>query len=223
MCLLYSTLVMVLRQHENWLDIRHLYTLAWMMVGLIKSERVSLTAWIPYVISRAKYAQSVQRRFQRWLHNSRIQVHHLYAPLIQKSLADWCEYKLYLALDTSMLWNQYCVIRISVIYRGRAVPIVCEVLKHKSSSVSYETYKQLLDAAYLLIPTGIAVVFLADRGFADTRLTSHIKKLGWHFRIRIKKSFWVHLPGRKPCKVESRCSCSMYTLLMTSMVLSVWR
>ena len=97
---LYHTLVVILRQHENWLDIRHLYTLAWMMVGVIKSERVSLTAWIPYVVSRAKYAQSVQRRFQRWLHNQRIQVHHLYAPLIQQALADWGEYMLYLALDT---------------------------------------------------------------------------------------------------------------------------
>jgi len=201
MRLLYNTLVRILSQHENWLDIRHLYTLAWMMVGLIKSERVSLTAWIPYVLSRAKYAQSVQRRFQRWLHNSRIQVHHLYAPLIQEALADWGKYKLYLALDTSMLWNQYCLIRISVTYRGRAVPIVWEVLKHKSSSVSYETYKQLLDSACPLIPAGIEVIFLADRGFADTRLLSHIKKLGWHFRIRVKKSYWVHRRGRKPCKV----------------------
>ncbi len=201
MRLLYNTLVGILRQHENWLDIRHLYTLAWMMVGLIKSERVSLTAWVPYVLSRAKYAQSVQRRFQRWLHNSRIQVHHLYAPLIQEALADWGEYKLYLALDTSMLWNQYCLIRISVTYRGRAVPIVWQVLKHKSSSVSYEAYKQLLDSACPLIPAGIEVIFLADRGFADTRLLSHIKKLGWHFRIRVKKSFWVHRRGRKPCKV----------------------
>ena len=33
---LYHTLVMVPRQHENWLDIRHLYTLAWMIVGVIK-------------------------------------------------------------------------------------------------------------------------------------------------------------------------------------------
>lgn len=66
---LYHTLVTILRQHENWLYIRHLYTLAWMMIGVIKSERVSLTAWIPYVLSRATYAQSVQRRFQRWLHN----------------------------------------------------------------------------------------------------------------------------------------------------------
>ena len=198
---LYHTLVVILRQHENWLDIRHLYTLAWMMVGVIKSGRVSLTAWIPYVVSRAKYAQSVQRRFQRWLHNSRIQVHSLYSPLIREALSDWGEYKLYLALDTSSLWCEYCIIRISVTYRGRAVPVVWQVLKHKSSTVSYETYKPLLDAAYPLIPSGIEVIFLADRGFADTRLMSHTKKLGWHFRIRVKKSFWVHRRGHKPCKV----------------------
>ena len=51
---LHNTLVKVLGQHENWLDIRHLYTLAWMMVGLIKSECVNLTAWIPYTISELK-------------------------------------------------------------------------------------------------------------------------------------------------------------------------
>ena len=179
---LYSTLVTVLCQHKNWLDIRHLYTLAWMMVGLIKSGCVSITSWIPYVRSRAKYAQSVQRRFQRWLHNSRIHVHHLYAPLIQQALADWGEYKLYLALDTSMLWNQYCIIRITVIYRGRAVPIVWQVLEHNSANVSYETYQSLLDAAHTLIPSGVEVIFLADRGFADTKLMQHVKKLGWHFR-----------------------------------------
>ena len=30
---LYNTLVQVLGQHANWVDLRHLKTLAWMMVG----------------------------------------------------------------------------------------------------------------------------------------------------------------------------------------------
>jgi hypothetical protein len=46
---LFRTLVTVLTQHENWLDIRHLKTLAWMMAGLIESGIISLTAWAPYV------------------------------------------------------------------------------------------------------------------------------------------------------------------------------
>jgi len=45
------------------------------------------------------------------------------------------------------------------------------------------------------------VVFLADRGFADTQLMGHLKRLGWHFRIRIKSNFWVDRPGRAPLQV----------------------
>jgi len=41
---LYDTLVRVLSQHTNWLDLRHLKTLAWMMVGLINSYSMSLGA-----------------------------------------------------------------------------------------------------------------------------------------------------------------------------------
>ena len=122
---LYDTLVAVLSQHRNWLDLRHLKTLAWMMVGLLQSRTISLPEWVPFVHSRAEYAQSTVRRFRRWLDNKRIQVHELYGPLIQQALAEWGENVLYLALDTSMLWNKYCIIRISVVYRGRAVPLVC--------------------------------------------------------------------------------------------------
>jgi hypothetical protein len=53
---LYETLVHVLSQQANWVDRRHLKTLAWMMVGLIQASVVSLTAWAPYVHSRAVYA-----------------------------------------------------------------------------------------------------------------------------------------------------------------------
>jgi Transposase DDE domain len=51
---LYDTLVRVLSQHANGLDLRHLKTLAWMMVGLINSDSMSLGAWTPFVISRAQ-------------------------------------------------------------------------------------------------------------------------------------------------------------------------
>jgi hypothetical protein len=51
---LYDTLVRVLSQHPNWLDRRHLKTLAWMMAGLLHSHSMSLGAWTPFVVSRAQ-------------------------------------------------------------------------------------------------------------------------------------------------------------------------
>jgi Transposase DDE domain len=199
---LYDTLVSVLSQHPKWLDRRHLQTLAWMMVGLIHSGWINLTAWAPYVVSRAQYAQSTVRRFRRWLDNDKIDVESLYSPLIQQALAEWSEQALYVALDTSMLWDTYCLIRLSVIYRGRAVPLVWCVLKHGSAQVSFDAYKELLEQAALLLPRGCKVVFLADRGFADTELMAHLHRLGWHWRIRIKSSFWLYRCGRPRCKVE---------------------
>lgn len=86
---LYHMLLVVLSQVEKWLDKRHLKTLAWMVVGLIESEQIGLTRWIPYAEVRAQMAQSVQRRFQRWLENERIDVNSLYGPLIQAALREW--------------------------------------------------------------------------------------------------------------------------------------
>jgi hypothetical protein len=199
---LHSELMTVLGQLGQWRDLRHLQTLAWMVVGVIQAGCVNLTAWVPFVTGRAQYAQSTQRRFARWLRNPRIEVQLLYGPLIQRALAAWGQPTLYLALDTTMLWNQYCVIRVSVVYRGRAVPVVWEVLAHGSSSVPHAAYEALLDAIPLLLPAGVQVVFLADRGFADTQLLAHLRRLQWHFRIRIKATFGVTRAGQLPCKVE---------------------
>lgn len=197
---LHDTLVQVLCQHKKWLDVRHAKTLAWMMVGLIESSMIGLAAWEPYVQGRAQYAQSTVRRFRRWLDNKKIKVHDLYGPLIQQALAEWGEHRLYLALDTSLLWDQYCIVRISVVFRGRAVPIVWQVLAHGSSAVSYTTYQELLDEAARLLPARCQVVFLADRGFADTDLMRHLQRLGWHWRIRIKSNFWIYRRNQARCQ-----------------------
>lgn len=46
------------------------------------------------------------------------------------------------------------------------------------------------------MPDGVAIVLLADRGFADGKLMKYLREsLGWHFRIRIKRSFAFQLEG----------------------------
>jgi Transposase DDE domain len=134
--------------------------------------------------------------------NERIEVPALYGPLLQHALAEWGHHRVYLALDTSTLWNTYCVVRISLVYRGRAIPVVWKVLEHPSSRVSYAVYQELLDQVAELLPFGCTVVFTADRGFADTHLMDHRVQLGWHWRIRIKGSFWVYRPGTRAYKVN---------------------
>jgi hypothetical protein len=51
---LHSELMTVLGQLGQWRDLRHLQTLAWMVVGVIQAGCVNLTAWVPFVTGRAQ-------------------------------------------------------------------------------------------------------------------------------------------------------------------------
>jgi hypothetical protein len=175
-----------------------------MIVGLIESKVISLPEWAPFVDSRATFAQSTVRRFSRWIHNKRLKIHDLYGPIIQEALTEWHDNTIYLALDTSLLWDRFCHIRISVIYRGRAVPLIWQTIEHGSSTVSFESYRPMLEKAAKLLPLGSQVVFLADRGFADTNLMAYLSQtVGWHWRIRIKSSFLVYRRNQRRCKISS--------------------
>jgi hypothetical protein len=87
------------------------------------------------------------RCFRRWLDKDQIEVCSLSGPLIQQALAAWGEYGLSSALDTSMLWRTYCLLRLAMSYRGRAVPLVWTGRKHGRAQVSDATDEDLLDRA----------------------------------------------------------------------------
>jgi Transposase DDE domain len=180
-----------------WRDPRHAYVLVWMVMGVIHEGSVNLTHWLSHVETSARQAQSTQRRFSRWLHNPRIHPTSLYRPLIQAALADWQDPVLYLSFDTTMLWDQFCVIRLVVVYRGRGIPVIWRVLQHGSSSVAFRVYQDLLKKAHRLLPRKVTVIFLADRGFGDHHLLRYVQQtLNWQYRIRLKSNSWVWRPGK---------------------------
>jgi len=77
----------------------------------------------------------------RWLNNSKIDARAAYRPLIQAALRDWQGQTLYLALDSSVLWDRFVIVRVSLVYRGHALPLDWIILAHGSATVSFETYK----------------------------------------------------------------------------------
>lgn len=188
---LYDALSRYLRQREiQWQDARHLATLCWMMIGMIESQNVHLNGFGVYVISRAQVAQSHQRRFRRWLSNRRIDVVSAHDALIRQALSAWKQQRLDLSLDTTVVWNCFCIVWVGVVYRGRTVPIAWRIVAQSSSTVQLWTIQRVLRQAARVMPAEGLIVLLADRGFADSKLMKYLKEnLGWHFRIRINRSF----------------------------------
>jgi len=206
---LYSTLLTALCTHISpriFGDVRRLMVLAWAVVGVCLTKTVNFNQWGEVVSSRARFASSHQRRFQRWLHNKHIKPVKFFCPLIRAALHLWpSEGSLYLALDSSDLKNGYILIRLALIYRGRAVPVSWRVLKHNSTSVSYQDYKVVLKQALIILPPGLTVILLADRGFVHRELVKFCRRHHWGYRLRAKLTTRLRLPDRRVTSFDQLC------------------
>ena len=151
-----------------------------MVTALLQTGEVNLTRWIRDLPCRGHYAQSKQRRVRRWLDHARINVHRLDKPLSQAALANGQEDCIYLSLDTSLFWDEYCLVRLAVVHRGRAMPVVWRVMEDRSASVSFIDYREMLHQAVERLAKGVKVVLLADRGFVHTDLIKALTtQWGW--------------------------------------------
>lgn len=200
---LYAQVFDQLRQYSTFRDLRHLKALAWMVTALVCSTQLTLSAWEAYVPSRATQSQSFERRWQRFLKNPKIRVKSLYVPLVMAALKRFSGKPIYLALDTTMLWNRYCMIHLSVICCGRAVPLLWRALEHSSAAVAFAEYKPMLKLAQRLLKPDNPVTLLADRGFANHALIRWLQQSAWHYCVRCPGDVEIHGPGLGPVPISS--------------------
>jgi Transposase DDE domain len=198
---LYIQLLGFFRQYSRAKDWRHLKTLGWMVSALIGSGKLSLPAWEPHVTSKATQAQSFERRWRRFLTNKKINTEHIYIPLVMAALSQWKNRRLYLAIDTTVLWDKYCMIHVSVVCCGRAIPLLWDVLEHESATVAFLEYIPLLRKARWLLRKYPDVMLLADRAFASHDLMAWLEVTDWHYSLRLKCDVLLHGVNRHPIEV----------------------
>ncbi|CAK6688456.1 hypothetical protein IFHNHDMJ_00406 [Synechococcus sp. CBW1107] len=78
-----------------------------------------------------------------------------------------------MAFDTTVLWNRFSVVMVSVVCHGRAIPLLWRTLEHPSASVSAEFVITLLERADRLLAKFGSITLLADRGFPSVQLCAH--------------------------------------------------
>ena len=191
---------------EIYKDVRRLYVLAWAVIGVILTQSISLSEWGEVVQSRAEKAASHQKRFARWMKNEKVDAFKFYKPLIANQLKNWPKNSRFrIAIDTSVLPNDLLLIRIGLIYRGRAIPLTWKVILHKSATISYETYEPLLEDVIELMPESAIIEFSADSGFFHTELIRFCKTHKWHFRLRAPGDTLVRRKGGTICSMSDLC------------------
>jgi hypothetical protein len=140
-------------------------------------------------------AASWQRRCQRWLGNSRIDVGRNDGTLILWALQQWknASQRLHLALDTSTLWNRYRIVYISIVVHGRAIPLVWRTLVHPSASISAGISIEMLKQADQMLADFGPITLLADRDFPSADLLSWFDdQPRWTTMMRICSDTWIN-------------------------------
>jgi hypothetical protein len=194
--ILYHTLGNRFVQPLSFLDLRNFSTFIWMILAVLLSRNPTLSLWacqLPFDVNAA----TTTTRFERWLHNKKIDTGRLCEAVICAAIRNWNPSRIVLALDTSMLRDRFCAVRVSMICLGRALSLAWKVLEHGSSSVKFKDYRDVLKQARARLPEGTEVVFLADRGFVSKKLMKQLNEWGWDWRIRIKGNQVLHCRGRR--------------------------
>ena len=60
---------------------------------------------------------------------------------IEQFLKAWQGMEMTLVLDTSVLWDKYCLIEVCLIWGVVSIPLGQSVLEHGSATVGYEDYR----------------------------------------------------------------------------------
>ncbi|WP_407541945.1 hypothetical protein Q0M94_20945 (plasmid) [Deinococcus radiomollis] len=165
------------------------------MTGALQSQNSTLPEWTTHQQPKAQFAQSRERQARRWLGNAKIDPVSIYGPLITSALRTWGEHQPVLALDTSVLFEKFCLVRVAVLFRGRSVPLYSTVIKHASAQVSTARLIPVLaHVKGMLDFLGMNDVrLLVDRGFCDVELMDWLWACAWHDRI--KSTLILAAPG----------------------------
>jgi hypothetical protein len=199
--LLYRQLETQLSQWITPKDKRHLEGVAENIAAILQSQSGCLSHWLSYLSHRQCKARSHLERLSYFVHNPQINAEIFYAPLVKQFLKAWQGMAMILTLDTSMLWDQYCLIEVCLVWGGRSFPLAQKVIEHGSATVAFVDYAPVLEAALAVIPKNCDITLLADRGFEHGDLIGWLQIHHWSWAIRAKSDLRITLSNAQTTSV----------------------
>lgn len=200
--LLYRQLQEQLRQWVQPKDQRHLQGFCEMIAAILQSKSACLGEWITYLRHRDCSARAHMERLSYFVHNPQITAERFYEPILHHALQAFAGAAVLLTLDTSMLWDQFCLIQVCLVWGGRSFPLAQVVVEHGSAMVGFEQYQPVLECAKRVLPADVQVTLLADRGFEHAALVRWLQQHRWLWAIRVKSDLVVTLSTGQTRAVE---------------------
>ena len=173
---------------------RHLNTLAGLISGIVGAQHSHLPKLAREVPDGAKPASRV-KRYERWLRNEAITWELYFLPFVEVLLNSLAAQTLVLVLDGSGVGRGCVTLMLSVVYRGRALPVAWLVVAGKKGHFPEDCHIELVNRVRDLLPTGADVVLVGDGEFDGTALQTTLAEAHWHYVCRTAKNTLLYEAG----------------------------
>jgi Transposase DDE domain len=165
---------------------QHLTILSAFISGIVASKSSQLPSIATKIADRAK-PESRVKRLSRWLDNEHIKEEIYFLPYAELLLQCLALETLVLVMDGSVVGRSCCALMISVIYKGRALPLAWRVRQVPKGHVPEDFHINLVELVMSVIPEGTEVVFLGDGEFDGIDLQEVMNNSGWFYACRTAK------------------------------------
>jgi len=162
---------------------KQLNVLAGLISGIVGSRRTNYPQIASKVPDWTK-PESRVKRISRFVNEADAEQEVHVMPFAGLLLSNLAERTLVFVMDGSEVGRGCLALMLSVIYRGRALPIAWLVISAKKGQFSQERHIKLLSAIQELIPPDADVVFVGDGEFDGTELQAKLTDFDWKYACR---------------------------------------
>jgi hypothetical protein len=190
------TLAHVLRTRRDSHQEQHLNTLALLICGIVDAQHVQFAQIASHAPIRGQKNESLITRFRRWVKHADLTPEAIWLPFACAVLAGLAHAPLTILLDGTTAGRGCVVLMASVVYHGRAIPLLWSVVKGKKGHLPEELHCALIRRLREVIPAQAQVLLLGDGEFDGAELLSTIRATDWHYVCRTATNITIYAHDR---------------------------
>jgi len=190
---MFANLMTQLRRDLPREPLTRVVNLAALALGIVHSKSLQV-GQILTALPLAGTRDTLKKRVQRFLKNSDVTVELYYAPLARRILQRLAAggARIHLTIDRTE-WSAFNILYVGVGWRGRALPLLWEVLGPGASSFAEQ--QALLAVVAHWLPRRADVLLLGDREFGTGVLAQWALHQGWGVCLRLRAHEYVCRTG----------------------------
>ena len=178
---------------EGQVQDTHIYALAMMMTGLIRSKSANFeeVGRKSGHESGSKFPSRV-KLIHRFIKNKHVSYEAHFLPFIEIVIASLALDEFRLSIDSSKVGRGCLILVIGLVYKKRVIPLAWLVYKGVKGHSSVAKQLKLLDQVVAILPEGVPVIVTGDAEFDGTGVVEWLQRHPhWHFALRTAKNIMV--------------------------------